>query len=74
MGGRLLSNMSHQATYLGDFDHAVQLAWAAQEGAKNAASATTMSMFLAMEARAHAGNGDDDACSRAFAESERFPP
>jgi hypothetical protein len=72
MGGRLLSNMSHQATYLGKFDQAVQLARAAQEGAKNAASATTMSMFLAMEARAHAGNGDDRACSLAFSESERF--
>jgi tetratricopeptide (TPR) repeat protein len=42
MGGRLLSNMSHQA------------------------------MFLAMEARAHAGNRDDAACSRAFSEAERF--
>ena len=72
MGGRLLSNMSHQATYLGNFEQAVQLARAAQEGARNAASATTMSMFLAMEARAHAGNGDDGASSRAFSESERF--
>ena len=72
MGGRLLANMSHQATYLGNFAQAVQLARAAQEGARNTASATTMAMFLAMEARAHAGNGDDEACSRAFAEAERF--
>jgi tetratricopeptide (TPR) repeat protein len=72
MGGRLLANMSHQATYLGNFDLAVQLARAAQEGARNAASATTMAMFLAMEARAHAGNGNDEGCSRAFAEAERF--
>lgn len=67
-----LANMSHQAPYLGDFGQAVQLARAAQVGAKDAASATTMAMFLAMEARAHAGNGDDEACSRAFAEAERF--
>ncbi len=72
MGGRLLANMSHQATYLGNFEQAVQLARAAQEGARNAASATTMAMFLAMEARAHAGNRDDAACSQALREAELF--
>jgi tetratricopeptide (TPR) repeat protein len=72
MGGRLLSNMSHQATYLGNFELAVQLARAAQEGSRNAASATTMAMFLAMEARAHAGNGEDLGCSRALCEAERY--
>lgn len=72
MGGRLLSNMSHQATYLGNFEQAVQLARAAQEGSKGTASATTMAMFLAMEARAHAGNNDGVACSRAMCEAEKF--
>jgi tetratricopeptide (TPR) repeat protein len=72
MGGRLLANMSHQANYLGNFDQAVNLARAAQEGSRNAASATTMAMFLAMEARAHAGQNDDAACSQAFREAERF--
>ena len=72
LGGRLLSNMSHQATYLGNFSQAVQLARAAQEGSKCVASATTMAMFVAMEARAHAGNNDDKACSRALREAERF--
>ena len=72
MGGRLLSNMSHQATYLGNFGQAVQLARAAQEGSKGAASATTMAMFLAMEARGHAGDGDDAACSRALREAEKL--
>jgi hypothetical protein len=70
MGGRLLSNMSHQANYLGNHDQAVQLARAAQEGSKGVASATTMAMFLAMEARAHAGNKDDAASSRALREAE----
>jgi hypothetical protein len=70
MGGRLLSNMSHQANYLGNYDQAVQLARAAQEGSKGVASATTMAMFLAMEARAHAGNQDDAACSYALREAE----
>jgi hypothetical protein len=72
MGSRLLSNMSHQATYLGHFGQAVQLARAAQEGSRGAASATTMAMFLAMEARAHAGNGDGAACSQALREAERI--
>ncbi|MDB5910576.1 MAG: regulator [Massilia sp.] len=71
MGGRILSNMSHQATYLGNFAQAAQLARAAQEGSKGTASDTVMSLFLAMEARAHAGNGDDAACSRALSEAER---
>jgi len=70
MGGRLLANMSHQANYLGNFDQAVHLARAAQEGSRSAVSATAMSMFLAMEARAHAGNGDDAACSHALREAE----
>ena len=72
MGSRILSNMSHQANYLGHFGQAVQLARAAQEGSRGAATATTMSMFLAMEARAHAGNGDGAACSQALREAERL--
>jgi len=72
MGGRLLASMSHQANYLGNFDQAVQLARAAQEGSRGAATATTMAMFLAMEARGHAGNSDDAACSRALREAEKF--
>lgn len=72
MGGRLLANMSHQANYLGRHDQAVQLARAAQEGSRGQVTATTMAMFLAMEARGHAGNGDDAACSQAFRDAERF--
>jgi hypothetical protein len=71
MGGRLLGNMSHQANYLGNFDQAVQLARAAQEGAKGSASATTMASFCAMEARAHAGNRDSAACIRALQVAEK---
>ncbi len=72
MGGRLLASMSHQANYLGNFGQAVQLARAAQEGSRGAATATTMAMFLAMEARGHAGNSDDAACSRALRDAEKF--
>jgi hypothetical protein len=71
MGGRLLADMSHQATYLGHFSQAAQLARAAQEGAGRVASSTTRAMFLSMEARAHAGNGDEASCIRAFTSAER---
>ncbi len=46
MGGRLLTNMSHQPNYLGKHDQAVQLARTAQEGARGQVTATTMAMFL----------------------------
>src|SRR3954471_18148867 len=72
MGGRILSNMSHQATYLGRFTEAAQLARAAQEGSKGAASDTVMAMFLAMEARAEAGAGHSQACTTAIREAESF--
>jgi len=70
MGGRILSNMSHQATYLGRFQEAQQLARAAQEGSKGAAGGTVQSMLLAMEARALAGCGDERGCSVILREAE----
>ncbi|NRQ39503.1 hypothetical protein HII36_47905 [Nonomuraea sp. NN258] len=71
MGGLLLADMSHQANYLGRHDQAIQLARAAQEGCRNVATATPMALFFAMEARAHAGNGDEAGCVRALFEAER---
>jgi hypothetical protein len=70
MAARLLANMSHQATYLGRFTDAVQLARAAQEGARGRASATVVSNLLAMEARAHAAAGDGRACDYVLREAE----
>jgi len=70
MGGRLLSNMSHQANYLGQYQEAAQLARAAQEGTRGAASATVSAMFLAMEARARAGAGDARGCTSVLREAE----
>lgn len=70
MGGRLLSNMSHQANYLGKFTEAAQLARAAQEGSRGAATATVSAMFLAMEARARASAGDGRSCATALKEAE----
>jgi hypothetical protein len=70
MGGRLLSNMSHQANYLGHYSEAAQLARAAQEGTRGVATATVSAMFLAMEARARAGAGDSRSCATALREAE----
>ncbi|MEU7749605.1 hypothetical protein [Nonomuraea sp. NPDC049158] len=72
MGGLLLADMSHQANYLGRYNQAIQLARAAQEGCKDIATATPMALFYAMEARAHAGNGDEAQCARALLQAEKF--
>jgi tetratricopeptide (TPR) repeat protein len=64
LGGRLLSNLSHQANYLGRYDEALQFARAAQASGAGRASSTVTAMFLAMEARALASSGDARLCAR----------
>jgi tetratricopeptide (TPR) repeat protein len=66
LGGRLLSNLSHQANYLGRYGEALQFARAAQASVGNRATPTVTAMFLAMEARALASNGDTQMCVRAL--------
>jgi tetratricopeptide (TPR) repeat protein len=66
LGGRLLSNLSHQANYLGRYDEAIQFARAAQASGRGRASDTVSAMFLAMEARALASSGDARLCARAL--------
>lgn len=70
LGARLLSNLSHQANYLGDFQNAVQLARAAQSAARAGASPVTASMLLAMEARALASLGDVQGSTQALRRAE----
>jgi hypothetical protein len=72
MGARLLSNLSHQANYLGDFTHAVQLARAAQSAAasRGPSSSTTLAMLTSMEARALASLGDRRGCASALSRAE----
>lgn len=70
LGARLLSNLSHQANYLGDFQNAVQLARAAQSAARDNASPVTTSMLHAMEARALASLGDLRGCAGALHRAE----
>jgi hypothetical protein len=71
MGGQILSNLSHQANYLGNFSEAIQFARAAQAATVGEASATANAMFLAMEARALASIGDAGACSAVLHRAEQ---
>lgn len=64
MGGQILSNLSHQANYLGKFSDAVQFARAAQAATSGKATATVTAMLLAMEARALASVGDAQASAK----------
>lgn len=70
LGARLLSNLSHQANYLGHFQDAVHLARAAQSAASRSSSATTVSMLFSMEARALASLGDFRGCTSALTRAE----
>jgi transcriptional regulator with XRE-family HTH domain len=71
LGASVLDAMSHQATYMGRFDEAANLARAAATGTRGVATATLTSHFHAMEARALARLGDAKGCDRALAETMR---
>jgi len=64
LGGRLLSNLSHQANYLGRYGEAVQFARAAQASVRDRATDTVNALLLATEARALAGGGDARLCAK----------
>lgn len=70
--GRILAGMSHQANFLGQFDRAVHLARAAAYGARNHATATTMALFHAMEARALASQGNKPETATALSAAEEW--
>lgn len=72
MGGRILSNLSRQANYLGNFSDAVQFARAAQAATTGKAAATVSTMFLAMEARALASIGDAPGCAEILHRAEQM--
>lgn len=71
MGGQILSNLSHQANYLGNFSEAIQFARAAQAATTGKASGTVSAMFFAMEARALASIGDARACAGVLHRAEQ---
>ncbi|MEU3963204.1 sporulation protein [Streptomyces buecherae] len=70
-GSRILSNLSHQATFLGHEDQALKLARAAVEGARHHSTPRAMSLYTAMEARALARAGDGVGAGRAMHEAEK---
>jgi hypothetical protein len=71
LGARLMSSLSHQANYLGQFHDALHLARAAQSAAAGRATPTVASMFLAMEARALASLGDQAGCAAVLHRAEQ---
>lgn len=72
MGARILSNMSHQANYIGQAPRAVMLARASVEGGRANATPRAMALFSAHEARALSTAGDLKGAERAMNEAERF--
>jgi tetratricopeptide (TPR) repeat protein len=72
MGGQILSNLSHQANYLGNFADAVQFARAAQAATVGRATATVDAMFLSMEARALASIREARGCAEILHRAEQM--
>jgi transcriptional regulator with XRE-family HTH domain len=71
LGASILDAMSHQATYLGRYGEAANLARAARTGTQGIATPTLISHFHTMEARALARIGDATGCDRALADAVR---
>ncbi|MGW0591247.1 hypothetical protein [Streptosporangium sp. NPDC002607] len=67
----VLDAMSHQATFVGRYREAVNLARAARQGTAGAATPTLTAHFHTMEARALARLGDAPACDRALTQAVR---
>jgi tetratricopeptide (TPR) repeat protein len=70
--GRILAGMSHQANFLGHYEQAVHLARAAAQGANGHATATTMALFHAMEARALSSQGNEPEATAALLAAEKW--
>ncbi|MFI5584557.1 XRE family transcriptional regulator [Amycolatopsis sp. NPDC051758] len=78
LGASILDAMSHQATFLGRYKEAANLARTARMGTTLSGSASAAAHFYAMEARALARLGDSAGCDKAMAaavkEFERRDP
>ncbi|MEU2788370.1 sporulation protein [Streptomyces sp. NPDC007100] len=72
MGSRILTNLSHQANYLGQATRALMLARASVEGGKADSTPRAMALFCAHEARALATVRDRKGAARAMSEAERY--
>lgn len=71
LGASVLDAMSHQATFLGRFSEAANLARAALSGTRGVATPTLTAHFHTMEARALARLGDAKGCQHALSEGVR---
>ena len=71
LGASILDAMSHQATCIGRFGEAANLARAAMAGTKGIVTPTLSAHFHSMEARALARMGDAKGCDRSLAEAVR---
>lgn len=71
LGASILDAMSHQATYIGRFAEAANLARAARTGTRGLATPTLAAHFHTMEARVLARLGDAKACDAALTEAVR---
>ena len=71
LGSSILSAMSHQATFVGNYREAATLARAASMGPAASLTPTLAAQFRAMEARALARMKDARGCDLALAEAER---
>ncbi|MGL5862971.1 MAG: hypothetical protein ACRCY9_17130 [Phycicoccus sp.] len=69
LAGSVMSAMSHQATFLGHYREAADLARGALAGVAGQGTATMRAQFHAMEARALARAGDVRACDLAMADA-----
>jgi hypothetical protein len=69
LAGSILDAMSHQATFLGRFQDAANLARAARIGTQHIATPTFAAHFHAMEARALARLGDVRGCELALSDA-----
>jgi hypothetical protein len=70
MGSRILSNLSHQANYLGLHTDAIQFARAAQAATMGRAPGPVDALLFAMEARALASTGDERGTVEALTRAE----
>lgn len=71
LGASILDAMSHQATFIGRFRDAANLAVAARTGTSGIATPTLVAHFHVMEARALARLGDAKACDLALAAADK---
>ncbi|RVX44443.1 hypothetical protein EDD27_7177 [Nonomuraea polychroma] len=71
LGGEILAGMAHQAIYVGQPAHALDLARAAQLAARSGGVNTLLASAHVLEAHAHAGRGDARSCGVSLHAAER---